>query len=147
MRWPTLVDPVKETFAKSTARARQNLKDARRQSSAVGDLSQLQRGQRRDGRRFQHRAIAGSERRRGFPACDRKREVPGDDAGDHAHWLAQGEVESAASDWNGLAAEFAYRPSVIFEHARAKRCLVPGIGDRFADLAHFELRHFLNLIA
>jgi hypothetical protein len=46
-----------------------------------------------------------------------------------------------------LAAEFTDCAGIIFEYARAKRRLVSGVSNRFADLTHFELRDFFGLIA
>ncbi len=65
-----------------------HVEHARRQSCLGVDLGELQRGQRRELRRFEDHGIATGERRRGLPAGDLYGVVPGADARADAERLA-----------------------------------------------------------
>jgi len=61
-----------------------HLKHAGRRPGLQQDLLQFDGGERRQFGGLEYHGIAAGERRRGFPAGDLQRIVPGADAGDHA---------------------------------------------------------------
>ena len=111
------------------------------------EFAEFQRGQRRERRRLEHHAIAGGQCGRRFPASDGEGKIPRHNRRDHAHRLAQGEIEPAPRNRDGLSAEPGDRAGVILEHARTQRCFITGVADRLADVERFELCDFFNVFA
>ena len=110
-------------------------------------FAQAQGGQRRERGGLEHHAIAGRQGRRGFPAGDGKGKFHGTIAATTP--IGWRSVKSNPPRATGMVwpQNLPDRARVILEHARAQRDFVARIGDRFADLHAFQLRHPLEVLA
>src|SRR2546423_3704022 len=103
-----------ERVANVAALAGKDLQRAGRQTGFMREFCEINRRERRLAGWLKNHGVAGCQRWSSFPAGDWEREVPWHNGGDGAHRLAQGEIESAATDRNRLAEELADRAGVIF---------------------------------
>ncbi len=97
MRRPTSVEPVKAVLSTIMLEASsspsvppgpaEDVDHARRQVDLGDQLGQLERGERGERRRLEHRAVAGGDRRGDLPGGHQQGEVPRHDAGGHADRL------------------------------------------------------------
>ncbi len=113
----------------------------------MGQFPQLERGERGEGCRFEHDAVAGGQRGGGFPAPNWERKVPWHDRRDDTHRLAQSEIQAAARHGQRLTAETRDRTGIILEHSRPQPGLVARVADRLADLQHLQLGDFFEVFA
>ena len=126
---------------------RHHLERARRHARLMRELAQQNRGERRLAGRLEHHGVSCGERGRDFPAGDGEREIPRHDGRDHAHRLAQREVESAACDRDRLAAELRNRSGVILKDPRAQGDFIARIADGLADVLALQLCKRLQVFA
>jgi hypothetical protein len=101
----------------------------------------------RIGRGLQNDRVAGRQRRRHLPRCDHEGEVPRHDQPDHADRLAQGEVQPAVGDRDGLAEQLVGGAGVILEAPGRAFHLGAGVGDRLAALNGFQGGQFVGVLA
>jgi len=87
-----------ERVANGGAAAGQHLEHARGQPGGMREFTQCQGGERRQRRGFEHDAVARGQGRRGLPAADGEREIPGRDAGHHAHRHAHADAQAGGHD-------------------------------------------------
>ena len=110
------------------------LQNARGQSGRVGQFSQFQRGERRNGGWLQQHGIPSGQSRSHLPAGDGKGEIPRHDGRDDSQRLAQSEIEPSAGDRNSLTVEPADASRVIFKNPRPQSDFITGIGQWLADM-------------
>ena len=109
------------------------------------DLLELDGGERRQFGRLENHGVAAGERRRGLPAGDLQRIVPGADAGDHAQRLAPRVAERLRPEIDVLAGEALRETGEIFEAIGAGDDVDDaGLLDGLAGIARLELGEFLD---
>src|SRR5690349_18728932 len=113
----------------------------------MSQFAQLERSQGRKRRGFQYDTVARRQSWGGFPASNREGKIPRHDTSHHTHRLAQGEVEPAAADGNGLTIEFGHRSGIVLKYTGTQSGLIAGIADGLANVQRFQLGDLFEMSA
>ena len=151
---PTSVEPVKHTLRTSgwvTNRSPttdplpgMTVSTPSGSPASTRQLTDPDRGERRDLGGLEHDGVAGRQRRREPPAGDGHREVPGHDDADHAERLVEGDVD-ATGDRDLLAEEALGCGGVVVQAVADVARLPAGVADRVAGVGHLELGQLLDV--
>ena len=156
-RLPVGTEPVSEILAMpgcvgerraDLALAEHDVEEPRRRAGLLDDLRELDRRDRRQLARLEDHGIAGGERRRGLPAGDLDRIVPGADAGADAERLAPRIGEGAVAERHVLAMHDLRQPGEELEAIGGRADIgLRRLLDRLAGVEHFEPRQLLLALA
>ena len=134
-----------QTLAHHATRTDEHIEHALRDPRVERELSETERGHRRQLRGLEHHGIAARERRTDLPARDVEREVPGHDEAHNPERLAKGHVD-AAGDRDGMPVVLVDRAGVEMEDLGHHPHLAAQVRDGFADVPGLEQREFLGVL-
>ena len=135
----------RQLLADLGAGAGDHVQHARRKPRLEAQLSQAERGERREAGRLEDDGVAAGEGGTELPGGDHHGEVPRHDQSHHAERLAQRDVETGLGRLNRFPEELVGCPGVVAQGVGDVIGLPPRVADGLADVPSLERRQLLDV--